>query len=335
MASFRRYLIERSLVFIISVILSITLVFLVPHLVPGDPIQGVYFRLLSVGGATGAEDLVKEYRRMLGLDQDLMTQFICYLKELLRGNLGYSIMYFPSTVIEIIMRALPWSIGLLSTTTIVSWLLGTFVGTVVGWRGEESKFSNIIASVALGLYIIPYYLFAVMLAFLFGYIIIVFPISGGYTPGATPSLTLGFILDVIRHSILPALSIIFSSLGWWFLSMRSMIITMKGEDFIVMAEAKGLTRKRILWKHAFRNAILPQVTGLTLSLRSIVGGALLTEIIFSYPGVGYLIYEAITGLDYPLIQGAVLLIILVTCTINFAIDILYPLIDPRIKYGGG
>jgi len=332
--SYRRYLIERSLVFVVSVILSVTLVFFVPRLVPGDPIKAAFEKLFAVGGAAGIEELVEEYRRLLGLDQDLATQYICYLKEFFRGNLGYSIIYFPTPVIEIIIRALPWSIGLLATTTILSWLIGTFLGAIVGWRGEESKFSGILASVALVLYIIPYYLFAVMLAFLFGYIIMIFPMSGGYTPGATPSLTWGFILDVIRHSTLPALSIILSSLGWWFLSMRTMIMTTKGEDFIVMAEAKGLTRRRILWKHAFRNAILPQVTGLTLSLRNIVGGQLLTEVIFAYPGMGYLIFTAITGLDYPLIQGAVLFIVFMTCTLNFAIDVLYPLVDPRIKYGG-
>ena len=332
--SYRRYLTERSLIFVVSVILSMTLVFFVPRLVPGDPIKAVFQKLLSMGSATGTEELVAEYRHMLGLDQPLATQYICYLKESFRGNLGYSITYYPTPVIKIIMRALPWSIGLLATTSILSWLIGTFVGAIVGWRGEESKFSSILTSAALGLYIIPYYLFAVMLAFLFGYIIVIFPISGGYTPGATPSLTLDFILDVIRHSILPGLSIILSSLGWWFLCMRSMIMTVKGEDFIVLAEAKGLTRKRILWKHAFRNAILPQVTGLSLSLRNMVGGALLTEVIFAYPGMGYLIFTAITGLDYPLIQGAVLFIILITCSLNFAIDVLYPLVDPRIKYGG-
>lgn len=332
MASYRKYLVERTLTFIISMFFSITIVFLVPRLAPGDPIKTALEQVI-VGGGSEIEKTVEEYKRMLGLDKDLATQYIFYIKELFRGNLGYSIMYFPTPVIDIIMRAIPWSIGLLTTTTILSWIIGTFIGAIAGWRGEGSRLFNILAFIALGLYVIPYYIFAVILAYLFGYIIRIFPLSGGYTPGLMPSLNLEFILDVIWHSTLPALSIILSSLGWWFLSMRSMIINVKGEDFILMAEAKGLRKNRILWKYAFRNAILPQVTGLALSLRNVVGGALLTEVIFAYPGVGYLIFTAITNMDYPLIQGAVLFLIFTTCFLNFAIDILYPLVDPRIRYG--
>jgi peptide/nickel transport system permease protein len=144
-----------------------------------------------------------------------------------------------------------------------------------------------------------------------------------------------FVLVVLYHSILPALSIVIASLGWWFLSMRSMIITVKGEDFILMAYAKGLREKTIMWKYAFRNAILPQTTGLAISLSHIVGGALLTEVIFAYPGIGWLIYTAITSLDYPVIQGSVLLVIVAVALANYMIDMVYPLIDPRIRYGGG
>jgi peptide/nickel transport system permease protein len=149
-----------------------------------------------------------------------------------------------------------------------------------------------------------------------------------------PGWNMAFILDVLHHATLPALSILLVSLGWWFLSMRSLIIQLKGEDYILNAEAMGIGERRILWGYAFRNALLPQTTGLAISLGHIVGGALITEVIFAYPGVGYRIYNAINSLDYPLIQGGVLMIIIAVALANFLIDILYPIIDPRIRFEG-
>jgi peptide/nickel transport system permease protein len=182
------------------------------------------------------------------------------------------------------------------------------------------------------LYTTPYYILALIFVFLFAFHWPIFPLSGAYSVGLTPQLSLDFALDVLRHAVLPALSIVFVSLGWWFLSMRSLITSLKGEDYILQAEAKGLPGRRILWGYAFRNALLPQATGLALSLGHIVGGALITEVIFAYPGIGWLIYNAITGLDFPVIQGGVLLIIFSVASANFVIDIAYPLIDPRIRH---
>ncbi len=340
MPSYGRYIIERTLTFVLSIFISITVVFFIPRLVPGNPIDAILSRMANIGVSVGAQELVEEYKKMFGLDKDIFTQYISFLRELLRGNLGYSINSFPATVSELIARALPWTIGLLSVTSVISWILGTLIGALAGWRGEKSILSRIFVPFALLMYIIPYYILAILLLFLLSYYMRItfgfgLPSSGGYTPGMElQGLTLEFILDVIEHSTLPALSIILSSLGWWFLSMRSMIITMKGEDFILMAYAKGLREKVIMWKYAFRNAILPQTTGLAISLSRIVSGALLTEVIFAYPGIGWLIYTAITSLDYPVIQGGVLLIIISVALANFLIDMLYPLIDPRIKYGG-
>jgi peptide/nickel transport system permease protein len=182
------------------------------------------------------------------------------------------------------------------------------------------------------LYSIPYYILAIILVFLFAFQWPIFPLSGAYSAGLSPKLSLDFALDVLRHAALPALSIILVSLGWWFLSMRSLITSLKGEDYILQAEAKGLSDRRILWSYAFRNALLPQATGLAISLGHIVGGALITEVIFAYPGLGWVIYNAITSIDFPVIQGGVLLIVLSVALANFVIDMVYPLIDPRIRY---
>jgi peptide/nickel transport system permease protein len=335
LGSYLKYVAGRFVIFITTIFISITIVFIVPRLVPGDPLYAVLSKLAEMGGSRGSPELVEAYRKLFGLDQPVLTQYLCYLRELIRGNLGYSIANFPVTVVELLMRSLPWTIGLLSVATVISWVIGTFIGALSGWRGKESKISRVLVPLALGLYTIPYYILAIILVFLFAYMWRIFPISGGYTPGFPVKFSLLFVLDVIKHSVLPALSIILISLGWWFLSMRSMIVLLQGEDYILLAQAKGLSGRRIFWRYAFRNALLPQVSGLAISLAHIVGGAIILEKIFAYPGVGWLLYTSITELDFPTIQGGVLVIIIAVAAANFILDLIYPLIDPRIKYKKG
>jgi peptide/nickel transport system permease protein len=285
-----------------------------------------------MGGSLNAPELIEEYNQLFGLDKGLGAQYVSFLRELARGNLGYSISSFPSHVSDLLRPALPWTIGLLTLTTLLSWILGSLIGAVVGWRGGKSRFFQALVPAALVLYTIPYYILAIILVFLFAFQWPIFPLSGAHSVGLRPELSLDFALDVLRHATLPALSIILVSLGWWFLSMRSLITSLKGEDYILQAEAKGLSGRRILWGYAFRNALLPQATGLAISLGHIVGGALITEVIFAYPGLGWLIYNSITNIDFPVIQGGVLLIVFSVALANFAIDMVYPLIDPRIRY---
>jgi len=332
MLAYLRYISERLLILVITVVISVTIVFFVPRMVPGNPLGAVFLKLSAVGGSLGSQELVDEYRRLFGLDKSLWEQYTNFLRELVRGNLGYSISSFPSEVGVLLRSALPWTIGLLTVTTLISWVLGSLIGAVTGWRGEKSPLSRALVPVALVLYTIPYYILAIILVFLFAFYWPLFPLSGAYSVGVSREWTLEFALDVLHHSILPALSIVLVSLGWWFLSMRSLITSLKGEDYILNAEAKGLSNRRILWGYAFRNAMLPQATGLAISLGHIVGGALITEVIFAYPGVGWLIYNSITSLDFPVIQGSVLLIVFSVALANFVIDIVYPLIDPRIRY---
>ena len=279
----------------------------------------------------GGDEIVEAYKKMFGLEGDLFTQYVSYLSQVLRGSLGISIAFFPTPVEALIARALPWTIGLLTTTIILSWILGNLFGALIGWS-RSSKINMAIASICLVLSRIPYYLLALVLILVFAYYIPLFPVSGAMRMGAVPKLSLDFILDVIRHAFLPSLSIILSSLGGWLISMRSLIINLQGEDFLLFAEAKGLKRNTILMKYAFRNALLPQVTGLALSLGYTVSGSLLVEAIFAYPGVGNLYVTALGLNDYNLIQGMTLIIIFSVLTANLLIDLLYPLIDPRIRY---
>jgi peptide/nickel transport system permease protein len=277
--------------------------------------------------------LVDEYNRRFGLDKPLVEQYFAYLRQVSQGDLGYSIASFPTTVGDLIKQALPWTLGLLLLTTCISWILGSVIGGVVGWFQGRSRSLQALVPIALVLYTIPYYILAIILLFLLAFLWPIFPITGAYSPGSHVELTPQFASDVLHHATLPALSIVLVSLGWWFLSMRSLIVTVKGEDYITWAEAKGLPTRRIFWAYAFRNALLPQVTGLALSLGQIVGGALVTETIFGYPGVGYLIFSSIKTLDYPVIQGSILLIVVSVATVNLIIDLLYPLVDPRIRFG--
>ena len=323
----------RIILYIATIFVALVINFLIPRLVPGSPINIILAQLSYHGQNIGMDELVIEYKRMFGLDKDLWTQFILYLKELFKGNLGYSIVNFPSTVSEIILPFIPWTIGLLSVTVIISWTLGNLLGAIVGWKGVKSKIGNTLIAIPLVLGTIPYYLLAIILVFVFGYLLAWFPLTGGYSAGIKIAFSLEFITSVIYHSILPALSIILSSLGWWFLGARSLMVTIKGEDYILMAEAKGLPERKILWKYGFRNCMLPQVTGLALSLGNIMGGALLTEMVFTYPGIGWRLYNAIVTSDYPVIQGIILIITICICTATLILDLIYPLIDPRARSG--
>jgi peptide/nickel transport system permease protein len=332
MGAFASYLAERVVIFVATVVISVSVVFFVPRLVPGDPLGALLANMATAGGGgSSSEALAAEYRERFGLDESVGRQYVSYLRELAQGNLGYSIAIFPTRVSTLLGNAIPWTVGLLGVTTMISWVLGSLLGAVVGWSGGRVRWLQGLVPVALVLYTTPYYILAIVLVFLFAFRWPIFPLSGAYSAGTNPEWSLAFVADVIRHGALPALSIVLVSLGWWFLSMRSLIVSEQGQDYILWAEAKGLPRRRIFWAYAFRNALLPQTTGLALSLGHIVGGALITEAIFAYPGLGFLIYNAIKGLDFPVIQGSILLLVFSVAVANFALDLAYPLIDPRIR----
>lgn len=333
MSASLNYLTERFVIFIATVVISVSVVFFVPRLLPGDPLGAINIRLAALGGSSGGQALIEDYRIRFGLNKSLGEQYVSYLGQLSRGNLGYSISSFPTTVSHLLKQAVPWTVGLLTVTTLISWVLGSLLGAIVGWSGDRSRILKLLVPVALVLYTTPYYILAIIMVFVLAFYWPIFPLSGAYSVGTDPEWSFAFAADAIKHGFLPALSIILVSLGWWFLSMRSLIISEQGQDYILWAEAKGLPRRRIFWTYAFRNALLPQTTGLALSLGHIVGGALITEVIFAYPGLGWLIYNAITGLDFPVIQGSILLLIVSVATINFLLDLAYPLIDPRIRGG--
>jgi len=272
MNAYFRYIGERFFLLLATVFISMTVVFFVPRLVPGEPMAAIFANMASVGGSMNAQAMIAEYRMRFGLDDPVLVQYASFWRELLRGNLGISISSFPAQVSGMLTRALPWTIGLLTITTLLSWVLGSIIGAVIGWRGRKAGGFRALVPVALLLYTTPYYILALLLVFGFAFYWPIFPLSGAHSVGMRPAFTTAFIWDVMRHATLPALSILLVSLGWWFLSMRSLIISLKGEDYILNAEAMGIKENRIMWGYAFRNALLPQTTGLAISLGHIVGG---------------------------------------------------------------
>ena len=334
MSALVTYIGRRVLAYLLTVIIAVTANFFIPRLIPGDPISALIDQMAQHGEiVSGGAEIVAAYKEQFGLNGTWLEQYFRYLWSLLQGDLGPSIMAFPTTVQELLVTALPWTMGLLLVATIISWVLGNLLGAIVGWR-RDSKVNSAIVVLSLGLNQIPYYFVALLLVFFFSYNLSIFPSSGGFRLiGGRPE-GLQMVWDIIYHATLPALSIVISSVGFWVITMRSMILTTLGEDYILLAEAKGLRRPVIMTRYALRNALLPQVAAFGIVLGFVMNGSILTETIFNYPGLGALLLSAIGNLDYNLLQGILLLTILAVLTANLILEILYPIIDPRISHGG-
>lgn len=326
------HVIRRVLVFLVTVWVAASLNFLIPRLAPGDPVSMMVGRMQLQGRSIQAgERLVEHYREMFGLDQSILVQYGKYLSATARLDMGYSLTSFPTPVMDIVGRALPWTIGLLTTTTLISFLLGTLLGALLGWRGTP-RITQLLATPLIILAGIPYYLLAMLLLYVLAFQLRLFPIGGAARIGASHALSLSRIVDIVYHSILPALSVILVSVGGWMISMRGMMVTVIGSDFLTLARAKGLRRRRIFLHYALRNAILPQITGLAISVGYIVSGAVLVEVVFSYPGVGFELYRAVGNADYTVIQGITFILVLSIATAVLILDLIYPWLDPRITY---
>jgi peptide/nickel transport system permease protein len=327
------YVAKRIGFFLIIVWLAATLNFFIPRLSGQNPVRERLLEQALLGGYmhAGMSEMVAEYEQRFGLDQPLWVQYFRYLSDLSRLDFNYSIASYPRTVREIMADALPWTIGLLATTTLLSFFLGTLLGACMGWP-RSPAFLKYVLPPLMTLNAIPYYLFGLVLMYFFAFRAQWLPITGGYTPGTIPTMTLGFWLDVLHHAILPAASIILVAIGGWALEMRAMIVTIQGDDFITFADAKGLKGGTIFTRYAVRNSLLSQTTSLALALGQIVAGAVLVEVVFAYAGIGSVLYQAIRQADWFLIQGMVFAVILTISLATLLMDFTYPLLDPRITY---
>ena len=327
------YIAKRFVVFLIIVWLAGTLNFFLPKLSGQDPVRTKLLEQAALGGYVqgGIEDMVKQYQAKFGLDKPLWRQYPTYLEQVSHGDLNYSIANYPRTVVGMIGEALPWTICLLGLTTLFSFAAGTILGALLAWPGAPRWLTWLMPPL-WALHAIPFFLLGLVLMWLFAFQFQWLPIFGGYSAGANPAWTFTFILDVLRHAVLPALSIVLVSIGGWALAMRGMMVTTMGEDYVTFAEAKGLRGRTIFSRYCLRNAILPQTTGLALALGNILAGAVLVEAIFGYPGIGALLFEAIEENDFFLIQGIVFTVIVALGFATFLLDICYPWLDPRISY---
>jgi peptide/nickel transport system permease protein len=329
----RHYVGWRLVQFVVILWGAATLNFFIPRLAPGDPIRE---RLLSMtrNGSISQESInqmVQAYDQQFGLDQPLPVQYVRYLWGALHLDFGYSLSQYPARASQLIVAALPWTIGLLLISTVLAFVLGTILGALLAWPKSPHVLHYLVAPLLM-LSSVPYYLLGLVLIYLLAISVRWFPISGGYTTGNIPTLSLGFILDIAHHTILPALSIVLAAVGFWSLGMRGMMVTTEGEDYMTMAEAKGLPDGWIFYRYALRNAILPQFTSLALALGTVVSGSVLVEVVFGLPGIGTLLYKSITGSDYFVIYGIAFMIVFAIALATLLLDLVYPLLDPRISY---
>jgi peptide/nickel transport system permease protein len=327
------YIVRRFLIFLAIIWAAATFNFFVPRLGGQNPIRAKLVSQAALSGAVqaGLEEMVKEYESKFGLDKPLWEQYLTYLSDMSRLDFNYSIANYPRRVVDMMADALPWSIGLLLVTTILAFIIGNALGALQAWPGAP-QFLKFAMPPFMMLSAIPYFLLGLILVYVFGFYLGWFPMYGGYTTGTIPSLTPAFIWDVLHHAMLPALSIILVAMGGWALGMRSLMLMTRGEDYAVFGDAMGLRSRTLFSRFAIRNAMLPQVTALALALGAIVSGAVLVEVIFGYPGIGTMLYQAIRGSDYYLVQGIVFVVIVSIGLGTFILDIIYPLLDPRISY---
>lgn len=329
------YLLRRVAFMIFVVWSAITLLFFLPRLSPINPVRERFAELQrSTGWAPrDLERLVKVYEVKFGLNKPLHEQYVDYMSSLLRGDLGYSIMRYPRTVGDLIAQALPWTIGLLSVTTLLTFGIGTGIGALAAWPRSPQWVKGLVTPLVV-LAAIPPYLLGLLLIYFIAFRAKLLPMGGAYTLGrfTGPELSFPFLLDVARHAILPALSLILSTVGFWALGMRGMGVTVQGEDYVTFAEHKGLSLRRIFYAYYVRNAILPQVTALALAFGSIVSSGILVEYLYGFPGLGSLLNAAILANDFFVIYGIGLITILAVAISMMVVDLLYPLLDPRIRY---
>jgi peptide/nickel transport system permease protein len=325
------YVARRFAVFVVIIWLAATLNFFLPKLSGQDPVRNKLLQEASLGGYVhaGIEDMVKEYQQKFGMDKPLWRQYLSYVDDVVHGDLNYSIANYPRTVASMIAESVPWTVALLGLTTVFSFVAGTLLGALLAWPGAP-RWLQWLMPPLWALHAIPFFLLGLMLMYLFAFQWQILPIFGGYSAGANPGWSWVFVRDVLHHAVLPALSIVLVSVGGWALAMRGMMVTTMGEDYVVFAEAKGLRSATIFARYCIRNAVLPQVTGLALALGQILSGAVLVEVIFGYPGIGALLFQAIEENDFFLIQGVVFAVIVALGFATFVLDLIYPWLDPRI-----
>jgi peptide/nickel transport system permease protein len=327
-----RYLLRRAGFYLIALWAAVSFNFIIPRLMPGDPAEA-YIARLQTQQVTRAQ--IEAIRAEFGVNPNtpIWKQYVEYLNGLLHGNLGISTSQFPSQVVDILRQSLPWTIGLVGASLVLSFFLGTLIGILIAWK-RGSWYDTAVPPVLTFLSSVPYFWMALGLVYLFGVNLNWFPTDSGYDVfNVSPGWSMDFISSVVQHAVLPVTTLVIGSLAGWVLIMRNMMITTLSEDYVLMAQAKGLPERHVMFGYAARNAILPSITSFSIALGLIVSGALLTEIVFNYPGIGFALYKGVQSNDYALVEGCFLVIALAVLFANFLFELLYTLLDPRVRQG--
>lgn len=323
-----RYLLRKIVFYIVALWAAVTLNFALPRMMPGNPMLA----LMAKFKGRINPDALNAYAKLFGLDQhtSMLTQYFQYIGQLAHGDLGYSLGLYPETVTQALMQALPWTLFLLGTATVISFVIGTFIGIASAWH-RGSALDSIAPPLFTLLGAFPYFWLALLALYFLAFQLGWFPLGHAYSDSVN-GWSWANLPDILYHAVLPAFTIIITSIGGWLLGMRNNMITTLSEEYVKVAKAKGLSNFRVMMRYAARNAILPNVTSFALSLGFILSGAILTEIVFSYPGLGYTLFQAVGNEDYPMMQGTLLLIAVAVLIANFLADLVYVRLDPRARH---
>lgn len=329
---FRKYFCIRFLTYLLTVCIGITFIFFIPRMFPSDPVENMIGQMQSRSGQMDPEQmeaLRSQLRVQFGLEGSLPEQYVTFLwRGLLHLDFGPSLMSYPTPVGEIIGMYLPYTLFLSLTTTIIAWIIGNIIGLLAGFRKNKLS-SKILEGIAICIYPVPYFIIALVLQIVFAFVLGWFPIM---TTINTQGSFAVLFASLLKASILPALSMLLVGTGWWIISMKSLAGTTSEEDFVLFARYRGLSEGKIGKSYVFRNSILTQVTALAMSLGGVFGGSIMTEIVFGYPGIGSLVQKAILMSDYNMILGCITISIVAISTATLIVDLIYPFIDPRIRY---
>ena len=325
-----RYILQKIGFYLVAFWAALTLNFFLPRLMPGNPVDMMLTKLAQRGPVSPEAREAIELLLGTNSQASLPVQYFEYLGKILSLVLGVSVAYFPASVADVIGQTLPWTIGLIGIATLISFVIGVGLGMLAGWK-RGSWLDNFIPVTTM-FQSVPYFWLALILLFLLGSTWQLFPLNGGYNVYTTsPGWSWEFIGSLIYYGTLPALTIVISSVGGWMLGMRNMMVSTLSDDYILTAEAKGLRPRRIMTAYAARNAVLPSVAGFAISLGFVVAGSIVTEAVFSYPGIGSALLNAVSSNDYSLMQGVFLVITLSVLGANLLVDLLYTIIDPRTR----
>jgi peptide/nickel transport system permease protein len=326
------YFLRRIGMFFLVVFVAATFNFFIPRLAPGNPIGAMTSRMANASsGIENGKEMFDAYRTRFGLDQPIYIQYGKYMWNTVRFDFGQSLAAYPADVSDIIRPAIGWSMGLIGFSVLITFAFGVTIGALLAWKGTPRLVRELLPITMIG-GVLPYYLLAMLLLYVFAFTTRVLPMSGAFDSGVPSELSWAYLSAVARHAVLPALSIILTSVGGFALTMRGLMVNTVGEDYMLLADAKGLPKWRILWSYSVRNAIPPQVTHLAIALGYVVSGAILVEIVFSYPGLGYQLWQSIVNSDYTVIQAITLVLAVSVGLCVLVIDLLYPLLDPRVTY---